>query len=67
MLGEGCKWIIVSGSPCQDLTYAGTFGGFFGIVGAKSGFFLIALHVIWWLVRRFGADCIRFLCENAGL
>ena len=66
VLGKGCKWIIVSGSPCQDLTYAGTLGGFFGIVGAKSVFFLVAQHVIWWFVMRFGSDGVRFLCENAG-
>ena len=62
VLGKGCKWVIVSGSPCQDLTYAGPLGGFFGIVGAKSVFFLVAQHVIWWLVMRFGADCVKFLC-----
>ena len=66
VLGKGCKWIIVSGSPCQDLTYAGTLGGFFGIVGTKSVFFLVAQHVIWWFVMRFGSDCVKFLCENAG-
>ena len=60
-LGKDCKWIIVSGSPCQDLTYAGTYGGYFGIVGAKIVFFLIAQHVIWWFVLRFGNLVVKQL------
>ena len=39
VIGKDCKWIIISGSPCQDLTYAGPHGGYFGIIGTRSVLF----------------------------
>ena len=39
-LAPNAKWIIVGGSPCQDLTFAGTFKGLLGLVGQKQSFFL---------------------------
>ena len=35
-LAPKAKWIIVGGSPCQDLTFAGTFKGLLGLVGKKQ-------------------------------
>ena len=32
----GCKWIIVGGSPCQDLTFAGPWRGLLGLIGPSS-------------------------------
>ena len=60
------KWLIVSGSPCQDLTYAGRYKGLLGITGKRSVFFLVTQHIIWWLTFKFGKESVRFLCENAG-
>ena len=65
-LCPNCKWLIVSGSPCQDLTYAGRYKGLLGIAGKRSVFFLVTQHTIWWLTSKFGKDSVRFLCENAG-
>ena len=46
ILGRDCVWLIVSGSPCQDLTRAGPFNGFFGITGKRNVFYLVTQHVI---------------------
>ena len=35
-----CKWIIVGGSPCQDLTLAGTMKGALGLTGTVKSPFL---------------------------
>ena len=60
------QWLIVSGSPCQDLTYAGRYKGLLGLTGKRSVFFLVTQHTIWWLTYKFGKERVRFLCENAG-
>ena len=41
-----CKWIVVGGSPCQDLTLAGTMKGLLGLTGTSSRLFFILLCVI---------------------
>ena len=35
------KWIVVAGSPCQDLTYAGYLNGLLGLTGQRSMLFFI--------------------------
>ena len=47
VLGVNCKWIIISGSPCQDLTYAGPHSGYFGLIGQRRVYFFTAQHTIW--------------------
>ena len=42
-----CKWIVVGGSPCQDLTLAGTMKGVLGLTGMSSRLFFILLCVIY--------------------
>ena len=48
--GDDCYWIVISGSPCQDLTYAGPHQGFFSVVGRRSVFF-VSQQIIWWISR----------------
>ena len=42
-----CKWIIVGGSPCQDLTFAGPLRGLLGLIGPSSRLFFVLLCVIF--------------------
>ena len=65
-LSDGTLWIVISGSPCQDLTYAGPYQGLLGLTGKRSVYFFITQHVIWWLSKKFGRRNVRFICENAG-
>ena len=39
----GCKWIVVGGSPCQDLTFAGPLRGVLGLIGPSSRLFFVLL------------------------
>jgi site-specific DNA-cytosine methylase len=34
------KWILIAGSPCQDLTFAGYLNGLLGLTGKRSMLFL---------------------------
>ena len=38
-----CKWVIVGGSPCQDLTFAGPLRGVLGLIGPSSRLFFVLL------------------------
>ena len=60
-----CKWIIVGGSPCQDLTFAGPLRGVLGLVGPSSRLFFVLLCVIYAMQRLVGAEAVRYLVENA--
>ena len=60
------KWIVVAGSPCQDLTYAGYLNGLLGLTGRRSMLFFIVYLVILHLQKLFGTESIRYLTENAG-
>ena len=60
------KWIVVAGSPCQDLTYAGYLNGLLGLTGQRSMLFFIVYLVILHLQKLFGTESIRYLTENAG-
>ena len=61
-----CKWIVVGGSPCQDLTLAGTMKGVLGLTGMSSRLFFILLCVIYTVQIAVGPAAVRFLVENAG-
>ena len=61
-----CKWIVVGGSPCQDLTLAGTMKGVLGLTGTSSRLFFILLCVIHTVQIAVGPTAVRFLVENAG-
>ena len=52
-----CKWTIVGGSPCQDLTVAGPFRGLLGLTGPSSRLFFVEELV--------GPTAVRYLVENA--
>ena len=59
------KWIIVGGSPCQDLTFAGPLQGLLGLAGPSSRLFFILLCIIFTVQQLCGPQAIRFLVENA--
>ena len=61
-----CKWIVVGGSPCQDLTLAGTMKGVLGLTGMSSRLFFVLLCVIYTVQIAAGPAAVRFLVENAG-
>ena len=60
------KWIIVGGSPCQDLTFAGAYTGMLGLVGKNSRLFFALLGTIRAMQDLVTNRNIRFLVENAG-
>ena len=60
-----CKWIIVGGSPCQDLTFAGPWRGVLGLIGPSSRLFFVLLCVISAMQRLVGPTAVRYLVENA--
>ena len=60
-----CKWIIVGGSPCQDLTFAGPLRGVLGLIGPSSRLFFVLLCVISAMQRLVGPAAVRYLVENA--
>ena len=60
-----CKWIIVGGSPCQDLTFAGPWRGLLGLIGPSSRLFFVLLCVISSMQRLVGPPAVRYLVENA--
>ena len=60
------KWIVIAGSPCQDLTYAGYLNGMLGLTGQRSMLFFVVYLVILHLQKLFGTEAIRYLTENAG-
>ena len=60
-----CKWIIVGGSPCQDLTFAGPWRGLLGLIGPGSRLFFVLLCVISSMQRLVGPTAVRYLVENA--
>ena len=60
-----CKWIIVGGSPCQDLTFAGPWRGLLGLIGPSSRLLFVLLCVISAMQRLVGPAAVRYLVENA--
>ena len=60
------KWIVVAGSPCQDLTYTGYLNGLLGLTGQRSMLFFVVYLVILHFQKLFGTESIRYLTENAG-
>ena len=65
-IAPNAKWIIVGGSPCQDLTFAGAFRGLFGLVGKNSRLFFALLGVTRAMQDLVTKQNVRFLVENAG-
>ena len=65
-IAPNAKWIIVGGSPCQDLTFAGPFRGLLGLVGKNSRLFFVLLGVIRAMQDLATTNNVRFLVENAG-
>ena len=64
-LAPKAKWIIIGGSPCQDLTYAGPHRGL-GHVGPCSSLFFCLQRAIGIMQELVGPTNVRFLVENAG-
>ncbi len=60
------KWIVVGGSPCQDLMYAGPLHGLLGLVGAHSRLFFALLCAIRTMQILIRVQNVRFLVGNAG-
>ena len=59
------KWIIVGGSPCQDLTFAGPHKGLLGLAGPCSRLFFVFLCIIFTVQQLCGPSAVRFVAENA--
>jgi len=64
--GPQCCWIVIAGSPCQDLTLAGPLGGLLGLTGPCSSLFYYVHVILWFLQMNYPIELIRFLLENAG-
>ncbi len=60
-----CKWFIIGGSPCQDLTFAGPLRGLLGLIGPSSRLFFVLLCVIYTMQQLVGPAAVRYLVENA--
>lgn len=60
------KWVLIAGSPCQDLTFAGYLNGLLGLTGKRSMLFFTVYIVLCHLQCLFGFLQVRFLTENAG-
>ena len=60
------KWILIAGSPCQDLTFAGYLNGLLGLTGKRSMLFFVVYVVVYHLQKLFGFNAVRYLAENAG-
>ena len=41
LAGPQCRWFVIAGSPCQDLTPAGPLKGLLGLTGPCSSLFLL--------------------------
>ena len=65
-LAPDALWLVVAGSPCQDLTLAGELKGLLGLTGPTSSLFYYVHLAIWLLQIRLGPVRVRFLVENAG-
>ena len=61
----GLKWIIIGGSPCQDLTFAGPYKGLLGLAGPCSRLFFVFVCIIFTVQQLCGPQAVRFLAENA--
>ena len=64
--GRECKWLFISGSPCQDLTIAGPTQSIVGICGRQSSLLFYVHLAIWYIQMKYPAGYVRFLAENAG-
>ena len=66
IVGTQCRWIVIAGSPCQDLTPAGPFKGLLGLTGQSSSLFYYVHAILWLLQTNYPTELVRFLLENAG-
>ena len=66
LAGPQCRWIVIAGSPCQDLTPAGPLKGLLGLTGPCSSLFYYVHVILWLLQMNYSVELIRFLLENAG-
>ena len=60
------RWLLISGSPCQDLTFAGYLNGLLGLTGRRSMLFFVVYVVLRHAQKLFGFESVRYLAENAG-
>ena len=60
------RWLLISGSPCQDLTFAGYLNGLLGLTGRRSMLFFVVYVVLRHAQKLFGFEYVRYLAENAG-
>ena len=66
LAGPQCRWFVIAGSPCQDLTPAGPLKGLLGLTGPCSSLFYYVHVILWFLQMNYPLELIRFLLENAG-
>jgi len=66
LAGPQCRWFVIAGSPCQDLTPAGPLKGLLGLTGHCSSLCYYVHAILWLLQMNYPLEHIRFLLENAG-
>jgi len=66
LAGPQYRWIVIAGSPCQDLTPAGPLKGLLELTGPCSSLFYYVHVILWLLQMNYSVELIRFLLENAG-
>ena len=65
-LPADCITIIIAGSPCQQLTYAGRYRGHQGLCGPDSVLFF-AVPTVAWILQELRPDTVvHVVLENAG-
>ena len=60
----GLKWIIIGGSPCQDLTFAGPYKGLLGLAGPCSRLFFVFVCIIFTVQQLCGPQAVRLSCRK---
>ena len=60
LAGSECRWIVIAGSPCQDLTLAGPLGGLLGLTRLCSSLFYYVHTILWFLHMNYPIELIRF-------
>ena len=59
-------WLIIAGSPCQDLTFTGYLNGLLGLTGRRSSLFFVVYIVIYYMQQLTHPSRVRYLVETAG-
>ena len=64
-LPEGCLVLVIAGSPCQQLTWAGPYQGRQGLCGNDSHLFFVVPTLVWVLASLRPDVIVHTVVENA--